>query len=58
MAEELQRYKNILAREHQEFKEQMEGEVSTILPFQIEKKVVSEPGVTEYCSKFCKCFFF
>ena len=38
MAEELQRYKNILVREHQEFKEQMEREVSAILPFQIDRE--------------------
>ena len=38
MAEEFQRYKNILVRECQEFKEQMEREVSIILPFQIDRE--------------------
>ena len=38
MAEELQRYKDILARECQEFKKQIEREVSAILPFQIDRK--------------------
>ena len=38
MAEELQTYKNILARECQEFKEQMEREASGILPFQTDRE--------------------
>ena len=34
MAEEFQKYKNILAREQKEFREEMEREVSASLPFQ------------------------
>ena len=48
MAEESRKYKDKLAREHKEFREQMEREVSVFLPFQIDRKEeVSEPGVTE-----------
>ena len=38
MAEELQKYKDILAREPKEFREQMEREVSAFLPFQIDRE--------------------
>ena len=38
MAEELQKYKDILARECKEFREQMEREVSIFLPFQIDRE--------------------
>ena len=49
MVEELRKYKDILARDCKEFREQMEREVSVFLPFQIDRKeVVSEPGVTEF----------
>ena len=33
MAEEFRKYKDILAREHKEFREQMERELSAFLPF-------------------------
>ena len=47
MAEELKKYKDILAREQKEFREEMEREVSAFLPFQLVKeKVGSEMGVT------------
>ena len=38
MAEELQKYKDILARERKEFREQMEREVSAFLPFQVDRE--------------------
>ena len=38
MAEEFQKYKNILAREQKEFREEMEREVSASLPFQLVKE--------------------
>ena len=38
MAEELKKYKDILAREQKEFKEEMEREVSAFLPFQLVKE--------------------
>ena len=38
MAEEFQKYKNILAREQKEFREEMEREVSVSLPFQLVKE--------------------
>ena len=49
MGRELRKYEDILAREHKEFREQMEREVSVFLPFQIDRKeAVSAPGVTEF----------
>ena len=36
MAEEFKKYKDILAREQKEFREEMEWEVSTFLPFQLD----------------------
>ena len=38
MAEEFQKYKDILAREQQEFKEEMMREVSASLPSQLSKE--------------------
>ena len=38
MAEELQKYKDILAREQKEFKQDMKREVSASLPFQLSKE--------------------
>ena len=38
MAEEFKKYKDILAREQKEFREEMEREVSTFLPFQLVKE--------------------
>ena len=38
MAEEFKKYKDILARECKEFREQMEREVSTFLPFQLDRE--------------------
>ena len=36
--EEFEKYKDILAREQKEFREEMEREVSTFLPFQLDKE--------------------
>ena len=38
MAEEFKKYKDILARECEEFKEEMEREVSILLPFQLDNE--------------------
>ena len=38
MAEEFQKYKNILAREQKEFREEMETEVSASFPCQLVKE--------------------
>ena len=38
MAEEFKKYKDILAREQKEFREEMEREVSAFLPFQLDKE--------------------
>ena len=38
MAEEFKKYKDILAREQKEFREEMKREVSTLLPFQLDKE--------------------
>ena len=38
MAEEFRKYKDILAIEHKEFREQMEREVSAFLPFQMDRE--------------------
>ena len=38
MAEEFKKYKDILAREQKEFREEMEREVSAFLPFQLVKE--------------------
>ena len=38
MAKELKKYKDILAREQKEFREEMEREVSALLPFQLVKE--------------------
>ena len=38
MAEEFQKYKDILAREQQEFQEEMKREVSASLPSQLSKE--------------------
>ena len=38
MAEEFQKYKNILAREQKELREEKEREVSASLPFQLVKE--------------------
>ena len=38
MSEELKKYKQILEREWEEFKEQMKKEVSVSLPFQLNKE--------------------
>ena len=38
MTEEFQKYKNILAREQKEFREEMEREASASLPFQLVKE--------------------
>ena len=37
MVEEFKKYKDILAREQKEFREEMEREVSAFLPFQLVK---------------------
>ena len=38
MAEEFKRYKDILAREQKEFREEMGREVSAFLPFQLDRE--------------------
>ena len=38
MVEEFKKYKDILAREQKEFREEMEREVSAFLPFQLVKE--------------------
>ena len=38
MAEEFEKYKGILDRECDEFRQQLEREVSTFLPFQIDRE--------------------
>ena len=38
MAEEFKKYKDILAREQREFREEMEREVRAFLPFQLDKE--------------------
>ena len=38
MTEEFEKYKGILDREHDEFRQQLEREVSTFLPFQIDRE--------------------
>ena len=38
MAEEFKKYKDILAREQKEFREEMEREVGAFLPFQLVKE--------------------
>ena len=38
MAEEFKKYKDILAREQKEFREEMEREVSAFLPFHLVKE--------------------
>ena len=38
MVEEFKKYKDILAREQKEFREEMEREVSALLPFQLDKE--------------------
>ena len=38
MAEEFKKYKDILARDCKEFREQMEREVHAFLPFQIDRE--------------------
>ena len=38
MAEEFEKYKGILARECEEFRQQLEREVSTFLSFQIDRE--------------------
>ena len=38
MAEEFKKYKDILAREQKEFREEMEREVSAFLPFQLDRE--------------------
>ena len=38
MVEEFRKYKDILARECKEFREQMEREVSAFLPFQLDRE--------------------
>ena len=55
MAEEFKKYKDILARECEEFKEEMEREVSALLPFQlINEKWNFEAGVVRLCNEFSK----
>ena len=59
MAEEFKKYKDIFAREQKEFREEMEREVSTFLPFQFrQRKAVSELGVARFYNEFCKNFSF
>ena len=38
MAEEFKKYKGILDREHDEFRQQLEREVSAFSPFQIDRE--------------------
>ena len=38
MAEEFKKYKDILAREQKEFREEVETEVSALLHFQLDKE--------------------
>ena len=38
IAEEFKKYQDILAREQKEFREEMEREVSTFLPFQLDRE--------------------
>ena len=55
MAEEFKKYKDILAREHEEFKEEMEREASALLPFQLDnEKQNFEAGVVRLCNEFSK----
>ena len=53
MAEEFKKYKDILAREQKEFREEMErGKYS--LAFSIrQRRVGSEKGVGKLCNEFC-----
>ena len=55
MAEEFEKYKGILDRECDEFRQQLEREVSAFLPFSNrQRKAISELGIIEFCNKFCK----
>ena len=45
MAEEFKKYKDILAREQKEFREEIEREVSALLPFQLAKEKQDLKGV-------------
>ena len=54
MAEEFKKYRDILAREQKEFREEMEREASAFLPFQL----VKEMNVTRFCNEFCNFFLF
>ena len=38
MVEEFKKYKSILNREREEFKQQLKREVSAFLPFQVDKR--------------------
>ena len=38
MVEDFRKYKDILVREQKEFREEMEREVSALLPFQLDKE--------------------
>ena len=59
MAEEFKKYKDILVREQKEFREEMEREVSTFLPFQLDRERQDLNQVkSRFCNKFCKKFFF
>ena len=57
MADEFKKYKDILAREQKEFREEMEREVRTFFAFSIrQKKVGSEPGVNDFVTNFVTFF--
>ena len=54
MVEEFIKYKDILAREQKEFREEKEREVGAFLTFQlVQRKAGSEMGVTRLCNEFC-----
>ena len=59
MVEEFKKYKDILAREQKEFREEMEREVSAFLPFKLDREWQDLNWVkSRFCNKFCNFFSF
>ena len=58
MVAEFKKYKDTLAREQKEFREEMEREVSAFLPFQLGRERQDLNQVkSRFCNEFCKFFF-
>ena len=57
MAEEFKKYKDILAREQKEFREEMDRDVSTFLPFQLDKGGIWTRWNLDFVTNFVNVFF-